>query len=125
MKNATEEKIAQESLKIRKILSSYIDKYNATHSNNQKSIQSVYINEKRKYPGALGCFSKNNKWYLYTVDDRFNVLLNGPFSIEGIIVALAYEMYITPADLQFNEEEYTTYLQGSSPEETFNATHGL
>ena len=82
----------------------------------QKSIDfnNIFIGECVNKPGCIGCFYRGNGWYLYHVDDRFNLLQNGPFSLNGIIVALSHMLYI-PKEFQsreFDEEEYHLYLNG-------------
>ena len=104
----------------------YIYLYNSENPNEKIKPDNLFINDCVNKPGAIGCYNKNNNWYVYYVDDRFNLLVNGPFTKNGIIVALAKMMYIPSNIIEYSfsdEEEYRLYLQGKKPIEVFKAKH--
>jgi hypothetical protein len=113
----------QEELEIRSVLEKYVELYNLQNPDKKISLDDLFINKCVNKPGAIGCYNKNNKWYIYHVDDRFNLLVNGPFSKTAIIVALAKMMYIPSkmVDLSFTDEEYKLYLRGEEPVEKFES----
>ena len=94
-----------------------VSKFNTKFPQNKIRFDNIFIGECVSKPNCIGCFYKEDGWYLYLVDDRFNLLRNGPFSLNGIIVALLHMLHI-PAELQnrkFNNEEYKLYLSGEKP----------
>lgn len=99
---------------ITKEINEVVNKYNDNAQSKKVDMNNIFIGKCVNKPGCIGCFSGENGWYLYRVDDRFNLLKNGPFSINGIIVALLHALYI-PSELQnrtFSDEEYRLYLNG-------------
>ncbi len=118
-------KIKNEELEIRNILGRYIYLYNLENPDEKIEPDNLFINNCVNKPGAIGCYNKNNNWYIYRVDDRFNLLVNGPFTKNAIIVALAKMMYIPSNIIEygFSDEEYRLYLQGEKPTEVFEAKH--
>lgn len=115
--------IKKEELEIRKLLEKYISLYNSQNPNKKIELDNLFINNCVNKPGAIGCYNKNNKWYIYHVDDRFNLLVNGPFTKNAIITALAKMMYIPSSmiEYKFSDEEYRLYLQGEKPIEDFES----
>ena len=118
-------KIKNEELEIKNILGRYIYLYNLENPDEKIEPDNLFINNCVNKPGAIGCYNKNNNWYIYRVDDRFNLLVNGPFTKNAIIVALAKMMYIPSNIIEygFSDEEYRLYLQGEKPTEVFEAKH--
>ena len=118
-------KIKNEELEIKNILGRYIYLYNLENPDEKIEPDNLFINNCVNKPGAIGCYNKNNNWYIYRVDDRFNLLVNGPFTKSAIIVALAKMMYIPSNIIEygFSDEEYRLYLQGEKPTEVFEAKH--
>ena len=111
-----------EEEEIKSALFSYIEVYNSQNLNKKIDLDNMFINNCVNKPGAIGCYYKNNKWYIYRIDDRFNLLVNGPFTKEGVIVALAKMLYIPSNIIKYNfsDEEYDLYLQGEKPVDTFD-----
>ena len=94
-----------------------ISKFNANFPQKRIDFENIFVGECVNKSGCIGCYWKDDGWYLYRVDDRSNLLMNGPFSLNGIIVALLHMLYI-PAELQnrkFDDEEYKLYLSGKKP----------
>ena len=118
-------KIKNEELEIRNILGRYIYLYNLENPDEKIEPDNLFINNCVNKPGAIGCYNKNNNWYIYRVDDRFNLLVNGQFTKNAIIVDLAKMMYIPSNIIEygFSDEEYRLYLQGEKPTEVFEAKH--
>lgn len=117
--------IKREELEIKNILEKYITLYNSQNQNEKIEFDNLFINNCVNKPGAIGCYNKNNKWYIYRIDDRFNLLVNGPFTKNGVITSLAYMMYIPSSILEFDfsDEEFRLYLQGEKPIENFDGKH--
>jgi len=92
-------------------------KYNDMFPEKKIDFDNIFVGKCVNNPGCVGCYWKEDRWYLYRVDDRFNLLRNGPFSLNGIIVALLHMLYI-PAELhsrKFDSEEHNLYLSGEKP----------
>ncbi len=99
-------------------LTEVISKYNEQNPHNKINLDNVFIGELVESPGCVGCFYKPDGWYLYTVDEKYFTLMgNGPFSLNGIITALCYHLYIpsTIRTRSFNEAEHELYLNGEKP----------
>ncbi|MBR6514093.1 MAG: hypothetical protein IKT46_04580 [Clostridia bacterium] len=91
-----------------------ISDFNNSFSKNSIDINNIFIGEYINKPNSSGCFKKNDGWYLYYVDDRFNLLQQGPFTLSGIIAALCKTLHI-PSEFcsrKFTDEEYNLYLSG-------------
>ncbi len=110
---------------IKSTLELYVSNYNLQNNKNEISLENLSIlNEGdtiSNKPGGMGCFLKNNKWYVYYIDDRFTLMVNGPFSENGVIVALAKMLYIPSQyiPLKFTDAEYEIYLSGEKPIDNF------
>lgn len=117
--------VKREELEIKNILEKYIALYNSQNLNKKIVLDNLFVNNCVNKPGAIGCYNKNGKWYIYHVDDRFNLLVNGPFTKDAIITALAKMMYIPSSMIEysFSDEEYRLYLQGEKPIENFEGKH--
>lgn len=85
------------------------------------NIDEIYINDYCKKPGARGCIFESDAWYTYYVDDRCNTLINGPYTIQGVIAALSVKLFLTDEENEydFTEEELETFLLGEVPLENF------
>lgn len=113
--------IEREANEIRNTIEKDIMLFNSQDFGREIKSDDVFINRVVNKPGAIGCYNKNNKWYIYHVDDKFNLLVNGPFSKEGIIQALAIHLHIpsSVADHYISDEEFDIYLDGMKPIEKF------
>lgn len=117
IENIANEKEQREKEIIRREFFEIVSKYNDAFPNKKVDSDNIFIGRCVNKPGCVGCFWKDNGWYLYRVDDRFNLLANGPFSLNGIIVALQHMVYI-PSDFtnrDFDDEEFRLYLKGEKP----------
>ena len=111
------ERMLLEAKEIESALKKYIESFNNQYADEKIDSDDLFINNCVNKPGAIGCYNKNGKWYIYYTDDRFNVLVNGPFSKGGIITALATMLFI-PSDIndyRFTDEERDIFLQGFRP----------
>ena len=45
-------------------------------------------------PNVIGCFKENNSWYYYVTDDRLQVRVNGPVSLQTAISACIRDLPI-------------------------------
>lgn len=48
-------------------------------------------------PGTVGCFKEDDKWYVYDTDDRMNLHVNGPVSLQTVIAVCVRSL---PLDLE-------------------------
>lgn len=61
---------------------------------------------------TLGCFEKNNLWYVFWTDERNDVTITGPLSDSGMMYVLIHEGYIKSLyqKYQLSEEDEQRYL---------------
>ena len=112
----TSEKEREEVEIITKELFEIVSKYNAAKAD-KIIFENIFIGKCVNKPDCIGCIYRTNGWYLYYVDDRFNLMGQGPFTLNGIIVALSKSLHI-PSEFHtrnFNDEEYSLYLSGYKP----------
>ena len=116
-KNIANEKKQREKEIIVQEIFEIVSKYNDAFPNNKVDLDNIFIGKCVNKPGCIGCFWRDNGWFLYRVDDRFNLLANGPFSLNGIIVALLRMVYISSdfVNRKFDDAEYRLYLNGEKP----------
>ena len=62
-------------------------------------------------PNSNGCFEHNNMWFFYSVDEKAYENICGPFTVDGLIYALALEYDTTDLvdSLSFSEAEWDVY----------------
>lgn len=114
IKSNTNEKEQQEIITAE--LFELVSKYNEMKTD-KIDLDNIFIGKCVNKPGGIGCIYRSNGWYLYHVDDRFNLMGQGPFTLNGIIVALSKSLHI-PCEFytrKFNDEEYKLYLSGYKP----------
>lgn len=111
-----------ESKEILEELEKYVKRYNELNPNRTINIDKVHINEIVKELGSIGCYKNDKSWIKYYVGDNNKVMVNGPYSKDGIIKALATTMYIPTEliDKNFTDEEFETYTKGEVPIEEFS-----
>lgn len=112
----TSEKEREEVEIITKELFEIVSMYNAAKAD-KIIFENIFIGKCVNKPDCIGCIYRGNGWYLYRVDDRFNLMGNGPFTLNGIIVALSKSLHI-PSEFytrKFNDKEYNLYLSGYTP----------
>ena len=107
----------EEAEQIRCELEKYIDLYNSLHPEEKIDPGNVFVNRYVNKIGSIGCRFEDDGWYIYEVDDRFNLLTNGPFSKNGALKALTTMLYM-PSEitkLRFTEDELRLFLRGPRP----------
>lgn len=119
------EEIFKEEYEIRNAIDKDIMLYNAEYPTNQIDNNNVFINKLVDKPGAVGCYNKDNNWYVYYVDDRHEILVKGPFSKDGVIHVLASKLYIpsTVVKHYISDDELRISLAGMKPIEKFEHFH--
>lgn len=62
-------------------------------------------------PNSNGCFEHNNMWFFYSADEKAYENICGPFTVDGLIYALALEYDTTELvdSLSFSEAELDVY----------------
>ena len=118
-------KMIFEENEIKSELKKYIESFNNQCPDKKIDLDNLFINDCINKPGAIGCYYKNSEWYIYHVDDKFNLLVNGPFSKDAIITAIATMLFI-PSHIvkySFTDAEYDLYLQGERPADSFDKKH--
>lgn len=63
-------------------------------------------------PNQCGYFKRNEKWYVYEIDEKNYCTFGGPFSQSGIICACTMILPISmkTKEYRFTEEEFNIYL---------------
>ena len=80
--------------------------YDIFKSHIQQSKYCIFINEVRLVPNVVGCIKKGNDWYSYESDEKNNTMIQGPFSLNGIIRALALRIDLKIAEeYKFSQED--------------------
>lgn len=119
------DEILNEEYEIRNTIDKDIMLYNAEYPDHQIDNNNVYINKLVDQPGAVGCYHKDNNWFVYHIDDRHEIFVKGPFSKDGVIHVLASKLYIpsTVANHYISEDELRISLAGMKPIEKFEQFH--
>lgn len=80
-------------------------------------------------PNSNGCFEHNNMWFFYSVDEKAYENICGPFTVDGLIYALALEYDTTDLvdSLSFSEAEWDVYYNNHfySMEDVLKSTESL
>lgn len=71
-----------------------------------------HIDELVELPNQLGCFKREDKWYIYETDEKNFCTYCGPFSLKGIVYACAMKLHVSKQlkEFRFSEEEFNVYL---------------
>lgn len=81
----------------------------------QKSGDKLEFGQYKFVPNSRGVFKLWNNWFFYSIDERGNKNIKGPFTYEGIIYVLVLKMGV--ADLfekyTFNSKEKIIFLQNN------------
>ena len=76
-----------------------------------KNDNRFYLAEHVVIPNSIGCFKHSNMWFFYSVDEKAYENICGPFTIDGLIYALAleYDTIELVGSLSFSEAEWDIY----------------
>ena len=71
-----------------------------------------HVGEFIEKPNQCGCFKRNEKWYIYEIDEKNYCTFIGPFSQKGVIYACTMILPISmnSKEYRFTEEEFNIYL---------------
>ena len=81
----------------------------------QKSRNKLEFGQYKFVPNSTGVFKLWNNWFLYSIDERGNKNIKGPFTYEGIIYVWALKIGVADSfeKYTFNSKEKNIFLQNN------------
>lgn len=89
--------------------------HNALERGAVESLVEFHVGEFIQKPNQLGCFKRNEKWYMYESDEKNFCTFSGPFNLKGIIYACGMRLHISKhlKEYRFSESELESYLNNN------------